>query len=156
MARMRRLYLAICVAVAGGCGGGSAAIDAAAADDASAPDASDTAVDAAVDAPPTSSVLIANDGTATITQWMAPATYAGTTSHLRLCVYNASTSPTGALTAMVMGADAASFAITSANSTCGPSLVAGDACSVDLAFSPSSVGTKSATLVVLGSGAPTW
>lgn len=146
--------MAICVALASGCGGGgSAAIDAPAADDAPAIDAPDAPVDAAVDAATTGAVLIANDGTATITQWMAPATYAGTTTHLQLFIYNTGTAPTGALAATLTGADAASFAIVTSGTTCGPSLLAGDGCHVDLAFAPSSVGTKTAMLLVVGSGA---
>jgi trimeric autotransporter adhesin len=114
----------------------------------------DGPTDGPPDAPSASSALVINDGVGTITAWTAPSAYATTASSGRLFVYNTGSASSAGVVPAITGADAASFSIDGANTTCGMPLAGLDGCWLQIAFSPITAGTKTATLAVGGGGDP--
>lgn len=117
-------------------------------------DGSAVPMDAPPDGPPAVTSLVVSDGAGTITAWSAPNAYATATSRGRLFIYNGETATSGAVAPTITGADASSFSIDAANSTCGSPLASHDGCWLQVAFSPATAGTKNATLIVPGGGDP--
>lgn len=112
------------------------------------PDArGDAPGDAPPDGPaPTSSRLLVNDGAGTITQWIAPNTFAGGSTLERFFIVNSGATTTSALSAAITGVDASSFALVVAGTTCGAPLVAGDMCELQISYAPTATGSQTATL----------
>ncbi|MCE9576881.1 MAG: hypothetical protein K8W52_27290 [Deltaproteobacteria bacterium] len=134
------------LALVAGCGGGgSAGLDATVAVDARGIDAAvdaaqsiDANADAPTDAGPPSALSVI-DGTAVITSWSPPASYAGQRASVTLFIQNdgAADIPTLSLTGVT------DFTIDALASTCddGVALATGDLCQAVLAFAPSGAGT---------------
>lgn len=110
---------------------------------------SDGSPDAPPDAPTTSaSALSFNDGTKSITTWVAPDAFVNGASVGRVFVYNTSSTTSEALNPAFSGPDAADFVTDVGNSTCGTTLAGHDGCWLQIIFHPIAAGTKTASLDV--------